>query len=162
MIAITNGFKIKNMGASKTLILFAILSFTCINAQESNAEKNKTAVLNAVTDYVDALYDVEPSKIERSVDTTLRKIGYWYDEKNNSYRDNLTMTYQQLYDLAGSWNANGDRINDESPKEILIYEVNDKTAVAKLTAEWGIDIFHLAKVDEKWKIYNIIWQSHPK
>lgn len=162
MIAITNGFKIKNMGASKTLILFAILSFTCINAQESNAEKNKTAVLNAVTDYVDALYDVEPSKIERSVDTTLRKIGYWYDEKNNSYRDNLTMTYQQLYDLAGSWNANGDRINDESPKEILIYEVNDKTAVAKLTAEWGIDIFHLAKVDEKWKIYTIIWQSHPK
>jgi len=71
-------------------------------------------------------------------------------------------TYQQLYDLAGTWNKEGNRVTQDSPKEILIYEVNDKTATAKLTAEWGIDLFHLSKVDGVWKIMNIIWQSNPK
>jgi hypothetical protein len=150
------------MKAIKILTILFLAGSSAITAQESNAITDTEAVENAIRDYVDALYTVEPSKIERSVDTTLNKIGYWYDEENDIYRDNLKMTYQQLYDLAGSWNAEGDKINDESPKEILIYEVNDKTAVAKLTAAWGIDIFHLAKVDDKWKIYNIIWQSHPK
>lgn len=126
------------------------------------AQEDRTLVQAAIQDYVDALYDVDPSKIERSVDTSLRKIGYWYDPKTKEYRDNLPMTYQQLYDLAASWNKNGDRITANSPEEIVLYEVNDKTATAKLTAEWGIDLFHLAKVDGQWKIMNIIWQSTPK
>ena len=143
-------------------ILLTMIAVSYLNAQGSGSEGDRVAVENAVKDYLDALYNVEPFKIERSVDTTLNKVGYWYDEKNGLYRDNLKMTYQQLYDLAGSWNAKGNKIDEESPKEIKIYEVNDKTAVAKLTAEWGIDIFHLGKVGDQWKIFNIIWQSHPK
>ena len=150
------------MKSINTLIFALIISIGGLTAQESNRETDEEAVKNAVRDYVDALYNVDPSKIERSVDTTLNKIGYGYDEENGVYRDNLKMTYQQLYDLAGSWNAKGDRVTNDSPKEIKIYEVNDKTAVAKLTAEWGIDIFHLGKVGTQWKIFNIIWQSHPK
>ena len=150
------------MKATKIFILLFLASLGAMSAQESKGTTDMEAVENAVRDYVDALYNAEPSKIERSVDTTLNKIGYWYDEENGVYRDNLKMTYQQLYDLAGSWNSKGDRVNEKSPKEIKIYEVNDKTAVAKLTAEWGIDIFHLGKVDDQWKIFNIIWQSHPK
>ena len=33
--------------------------------------------------------------------------------------------------------------------------------MARLDAEWGIDFFHLAKVDGTWKIMNVIWQSYP-
>ena len=47
-------------------------------------------------------------------------------------------------------------------KEIEIYDVNTKTASAKLTAEWGVDYFHLSKVNDQWKIVNVIWQSMPK
>lgn len=150
------------MRTKQLITLLFTIGIGFLHAQKGTSENDKIAVENAIKDYVDALYNVEPSKIERSVDTTLSKVGYWYDEKNGMYRDNLKMTYQQLYDLAGSWNSKGDRVSEESPKDITIYEVNDKTAVAKLTAEWGIDIFHLAKVDNQWKIYNIIWQSHPK
>lgn len=139
-----------------TILLFTLLSFSAFG------QDDKTSVQSAIQDYVNALYEVKPALIERSVDTTLRKIGYWYDSESNEYKDNLPMTYQQLYDLAGSWNKNGDRITEDSPKEIVIYEVNDKTATAKLTAEWGIDLFHLSKVNGSWKIMNIIWQSPPQ
>lgn len=150
------------MKTKMMITLLLLFNQGIVSAQESDSNKDRIAVENAIKDYVEALYNVEPFKIERSVDTTLSKVGYWYDDKNGVYRDNLRMTYQQLYDLAGSWNAKGNQINDTSPKEIKIYEVNDKTAVGKLTAEWGIDIFHLAKVNDQWKIFNIIWQSHPK
>jgi len=36
-----------------------------------------------------------------------------------------------------------------------------KTATAKLTAFWGIDYFQLEKIEDKWMIRHIIWQSHP-
>ena len=71
------------------------------------------------------------------------------------------MTFDQLVDLAGKWNKAG-RINgDEAPKEIEIYDVMDKTAVAKLSAQWGVDHMQLAKIDGKWMIMNILWQSYP-
>ena len=40
-------------------------------------------------------------------------------------------------------------------------DVLDKTAVAKLTAFWGIDYFQLEKNDGIWQIRHVIWQSHP-
>ncbi|WP_273566760.1 nuclear transport factor 2 family protein [Maribacter halichondriae] len=148
------------------LKLCAVAAFLFLSppalGQDASMTSDEKSVHGAIQDYVDALYKVEPAKIERSVDPTLRKIGYWYDPDSKAYNDNLSMTYQQLYDLAGSWNKDGDRVTADSPQEITLYEVNDKTATGKLTAEWGIDLFHLAKVDDQWKIMNIIWQSPPK
>jgi hypothetical protein len=71
----------------------------------------------------------------------------------------MTMTYQQLYDLAAKWNSKGNVITKESPKIIEIYDVQDQTASGKLTAEWGTDYFQLAKYDGKWLIVNIVWQG---
>ena len=117
-------------------------------------------VYAAIEDYVLGLYEVAPERIERSVHSSLHKIGYY--EYNGEAYNHVPMTYQQLYDLAAKWNKAGDQVDDNSPKEIEIYEVHDKTASAKLTAKWGIDFMHLSKVDGRWKIMNIIWQSDPK
>jgi len=130
-------------------------------AQKVETKTDRELVKAAVEDYVLALYDVEPERIERSVDTTLHKIGY-FDYDGEAYY-HFPMTYQQLFDLSSTWNKDGKKANSESPKEIEIYEVYDKTASAKLTAEWGIDFMHLSKnADGNWKILNIMWQSDPE
>ena len=113
----------------------------------------------AIIDYVEGLYLADSTRIARSVHPDLRKRGYWYNSQKAEYADNLDMTYQQLKDLAATWNTEGDRANTQSPKIIEIYDINDRTASAKLTAEWGIDYFHLAKLDDKWYIMNVLWQS---
>jgi len=120
------------------------------------------AVKAAISDYVEGIYLVDSTRIERSVDTTLRKIGYWYNPNEKSYRDNLPMNYNQLVSLAARWNKDGSRANESSVKKIEVYDVNTKTASAKLTASWGVDYFHLAKVNNQWKIMNVIWQSIPE
>ncbi|MFN7118278.1 MAG: nuclear transport factor 2 family protein [Saprospiraceae bacterium] len=116
----------------------------------------------AILDYVEGVYEVDPSRIERSVHPTLRKRGFYFEKDKNAYSGQLDMSYEQLVHLAKTWNKEGKRANAKSPKKIEVFDVLDKTAVGKLTAEWGVDYFHLAKLDGKWYIMNVIWQSPPQ
>lgn len=147
------------------LSLSSIILFFSIQPNFENGKKNQEdykLVEAAILDYVDALYLVDSTKIDRSVDTKMRKIGYWYHPEKKEYVDNLEMTFTQLSNLASKWNKSGKNATEKSPKKIEIFDVNSKIATAKLTAEWGIDLFHLAKVNNQWKIVNVIWQSQPK
>lgn len=119
------------------------------------------AVERACFDYIDAFYEVKPEYIERSVHESLRKVGFSMWGDMTDYSEPHEMTFAQARDLAASWNTEGTKTDDDSPREVVLYEVLDKTAVAKVTATWGVDYMHLAKFDDTWKIINVIWQSHP-
>jgi len=121
---------------------------------------DKAAVHQAALDYVEAIYLVDPTRIERSVHTDLTKRGFWRDPAKSSYEPQSTMTFTQLMSLAASWNKAGTR--DTSIKKVEVTDVLDQTATAKVTASWGIDFMQLAKYDGQWKIINIVWQAHPK
>jgi hypothetical protein len=126
----------------------------------SQAAADREAVHAAVLDYVEALYQAQPERIERSVHPDLAKRGYFRRRGETTFA-NEPMSYKQLHDLAGSWNKDKKRPVAAAPKEITIYEVLNQTASAKLTALWGIDYMHLAKYDGTWKIVNILWQEPP-
>lgn len=126
----------------------------------SGPNADEALVREAVLDYVEACYTVQPDRIEKSVDPTLAKLGFFRGKADAEYRPPATMTYQQLLETAATYNKSG-KLPKDAPKEIVVFEVLDKTASAKLTAQWGIDYFHLAKVDGKWKIYQVMWQSKP-
>ncbi len=140
-------------------LFWSLFLLSCSAYMASAQSSDEDLVRQAVEDYVLALYEVAPERIAKSVDTSLHKIGYY--DYNGKPQNHVPMTYQQLYDLAGRWNKEGKNADDDSPREIEIYEVHDKTASAKLTAEWGIDFMHLSKVDGHWKIMNIMWQRPP-
>ena len=42
-----------------------------------------------------------------------------------------------------------------------MFDVQDQTASAKLTAYWGTDYFLLAKYDGQWMIRQVMWQEPP-
>jgi hypothetical protein len=118
---------------------------------------DREAVRQAALDYVEGIYTVDPARIERSVHQDLAKRGFWRKPQDKAYGPQLTMTYEQLVNLARTWNKDGKQ--DTSIKKVDVLEVLDQTAVAKVTASWGIDYMHLAKYDGRWKIINIVWQS---
>ena len=127
------------------------------NAQVS---KEKEAVKQAVLDYVEGIYEVDHTRIERSVHPELAKRGFFVKKGETAYTS-TPMTFTQLVDLAKTYNKGG-RVPKDAPKEVIIYDVLDQTASAKLIAVWGIDYMHLAKYEGKWMIVNILWQTHPK
>jgi hypothetical protein len=114
----------------------------------------------AVQDYVLGVYEVKPERIDRSVAADLKKVGYWRDDASKPYAE-FHMNFAELRDLASTWNKAGKVDAKAAKQEIRILDRLDVTAVARLDAEWGIDYFHLAKLDGKWKIVNVLWQSYP-
>lgn len=140
-------------------ILFTV-PFLLAHARSVNQrEAEKEAVQQAVLDYVEGVYNVDPTRIERSVHPELTKLGFYRPANKTTYAAGR-MSYAKLIEVAKTWNKDG-KLPATAPKEITIFDVQDQTASAKLVAEWGSDYFHLAKYDGKWKIINVLWQSPP-
>lgn len=148
-----------------TISLIGVFATVSLNGQTpvlTEYSEDYQGVKGAILDYVEGIYEVDPARIEKSVHPDLRKRGYWFYEKNKSYRDNLDMTFEELKEQAATWNKDGNSANKYSVKKIEIFDIHDKTASGKSVTEWGIDFFHLAKIDGKWVIMNVLWQSHPE
>jgi len=126
----------------------------------AQTDEDRRAVRQACLDYVEAIYEVNPSKAERSVHTELVKRGFFI-KKNETVYSPHTMTFAELVELAKNYNKKGQLAKD-AVKEVVVFEVADQTASAKVTAVWGIDYIHLAKYEGTWKIINILWQTPPK
>ena len=146
------------IAASAALLMFAAVEAR--QAKPGGASGDRAAVERAALDYVEAIYESDPARIERSVHPQLTKRGFWRDSPTAPWGPQLTMTYDQLLNLAKTWNAKKNQ--DTSIKRVDIYEVVDQTASAKVSASWGIDYLHLAKYDNAWKIINIVWQAKPR
>ena len=148
----------------KLLMLCAVALLMSVGAGRVAAQTaaDKEAVRQAVLDYVEGVYNVDPARIERSVHPRLAKIGFYRGPNDATYRAGNGMTFEQLKQVAASYNKDGKTVPANAPKDVTIFEVLDQTASAKVVAQWGIDYFHLAKFDGKWLIVNVIWQSAPK
>jgi hypothetical protein len=138
-------------------MLFA-LPFCSAQAQ---TDADREAVRQAALDYVEGIYNVEPSRIERSVHPKLAKLGFYRPPADDAYRPGSAMTFERLVEIAKNFNKEG-KLRKDAPKEVTILDLLDQTASVKLVAEWGVDYMHLAKFDGKWMIVNVLWQSPPK
>lgn len=141
-------------------LLFVPAGVAAQGASAAGADAEREAVRQAVLDYVEGIYEVNPARIERSVHPELVKRGFFVKRGETAYSYDV-MTFQQLVELAANYNKSG-RVPKNAPKEVVVFDVSDQTASAKLTAVWGIDYIHLAKYDGKWKFVNVLWQTPPK
>ncbi|WP_296637581.1 hypothetical protein [Polaribacter sp.] len=118
------------MKLSRIIVLLAVilifsLTTSCIvsNSKENTFVEKKYNqedygnVEAAILDYVEALYLVDSSRIIKSVDPKLRKVGYYYNPSKKAYVDNLEMTHKQLVRLAARWNSESNQANENSPKK---------------------------------------------
>ena len=140
----------------KLLVVLVLLlaAVPAVRAQDAEREAVKAAVL----DYVEALYQVDTARVVRSVHPQLAKRGF--SLRGSAYGES-TMSYAQLMALTKTWNKAGRVDPDKAPKEVIVYDVQDQTAIAKLNASWGQDYLMLAKYNGKWKITQVLWQSYP-
>jgi hypothetical protein len=140
------------------LVILSLLPFCLAQAQ---TDADREAVRQAALDYVEGIYNVDPSRIERSVHPKLAKLGFYRGPNDEAYRAGSTMTFERLVEIAKNYNKEG-KLPKDAPKEVTVLDVLDQTASVKLVAEWGVDYMHLAKFDGKWMIVNVLWQSPPK
>lgn len=128
---------------------------------ETPVDSDRAGVEQAIQDYVQAFYLAKPELIERSVSKDLKKMGYWKNPGAADYGDPLYLSFEEAKGLAERWNGEGQH-GEDIEFEIEVHEVLDKVASGKLVAKWGIDYFHLSKIEGKWLIQHVLWQSHPE
>jgi Putative lumazine-binding len=143
------------------LLALVMLSLAPFCSAQAQTDAEREAVRQAALDYVEGIYNVEPSRIERSVHPKLAKLGFYRPPADDAYRPGSAMTFERLVEVAKNFNKEG-KLRKDAPKEVTILDLLDQTASVKLVAEWGVDYMHLAKFDGKWMIVNVLWQSPPK
>ncbi len=140
---------------SLKLIIILLLGSSW-NGNFNKEPDDKAAVERAILDYVESFYEADLSKAHRSVAKDLHKRGYFKNQKGNY--EEAFMTFEQFLEMASDWNTRAN-VTDNSLKKITIFEILDQTASAKVEAHWGIDYFHLAKLNGEWKVVNVLWQT---
>lgn len=119
------------------------------------------AVRRAALDYIEGFYEGDTAKLVRSVSPNVVKYGYFMKRGETSYSGEA-MPFAEFMSYANSVKANNRQAPATAPKEVIIYEVLDQTAAAKVVAWWGSDYLHLAKEDGRWMIRHVMWQTAPR
>ena len=144
------------MRRALTVCVLLILGMTGIG--HATTEGDEKAVEAAVRDYVEGIYEVDPDRIRRSVHPDLQKFGFARRSPDDEYRV-IPMTFDQLVELAATYNADGSKVPSDAPKEIVDPVLLAQTATAMLPASWGVDYFHLAQYDARWQNVHVLWQT---
>jgi hypothetical protein len=126
----------------------------------TQTDADREAVKRAALDYVEGFYEGDSTKLARGIRPEVYKFGFWRPADKTTYSGSR-MTYDDMFAYARRVRENNRQAPASAPKDIVIYEVLDQTATAKLTASWGIDYLLLGKYDGKWMISHVIWQSPP-
>lgn len=143
----------------RLLLIVAVLALSpvCLRAQQPD---DRAAVQRAVLDYVEGFYEGDTIKLQRSVWPEVRKYGFRLGEGEAGYRG-MAMPYAGFMSFARGVQAGRNRPPAGAPKEIRLFDVQDQTASAGLTAWWGTDYLLLARIDGRWMITHVLWQSPP-
>lgn len=127
-----------------------------VAAQTSHEE----GVRRAALDYIEGFYEGDPDKLRRGLHPELVKYGYYRPADSTDYRGSA-MSFDEAIAFAERVRDENRQPGPDAPKEVILLDVQDQTAAAKIVAWWGTDYLHLARVDGDWKVLHVIWQSPP-
>jgi hypothetical protein len=131
------------------------------SAQQAPAALDREGVRRAALDYLEGFYEGDSAKIVRSVRPDVHKVGYYTEQGSPKYLSEM-MSYAEMITYTNNFRKRGRTTPATAPREVIVGEVNDQTATAKVVAWWGIDYLQLARYDGKWMIVNVMWQSPPR
>jgi mono/diheme cytochrome c family protein len=136
----------------------ALIVITPFTAQDFDRETEAAGVEVAAMDYLDAIYDVKPRYIERSVHPDAVRMGFARTSNDAPFGAAVKMSYADVLEFATNFNKD-DHISPEAPRDVKVFGVLDVTASARITTAWGFEYLQLVKLDDEWKIINILWQT---
>jgi hypothetical protein len=147
--------------AERSRALLLALMVSSASALSAQANADRPAVERAVLDYVEGFYEGDTTKLVRSVHPDVTKYGYYVPRDSTRYLGEA-MPFAEFLAYARGIKARGRPAPADAPKRVEVFDVQNQTASAKLTAWWGTDYLLLAKYDGRWMIRQVLWQSPPR
>lgn len=123
----------------------------------SAGELDREEVKRAALDYIEGFYEGDSAKLQRSLRPDLLKYGFYRDSTGRSPGER--MTFEEALAYAGRVKARHRPVPSQWPKEVTVFEIQNLTASAKVTAWWGTDYLLLGNYDGRWMISSVLWQG---
>ena len=149
------------------VLILVLIGLSIVAAHELHGQggsaatrEDREAVRRAVLDYVEGFYEGDSAKLARSVRPEIFKYGFWKARDSTRYAGEQ-MKYPEFFDYARRVKERNRQAPPTAPKVVDVYDVQDQTASAKLTASWGTDYLLLGKYDGRWMISSVLWQGPP-
>ncbi|MEB3346186.1 nuclear transport factor 2 family protein [Aquimarina gracilis] len=132
---------------------FAIISSSAF----SQTKQDSLDIKQVALDYIEAQHNLNPEQFERAAHPRMVKRTFWKDKTSKKEYLGETFTDYMVM-LSEVYNRNGDRFPKKPKKEVILLDVSDRTASVKLIADEWIDYMHIIKINDAWKIVNVLWQ----
>lgn len=145
-----------NRFARAALVMLACLPRIAAGQNAADREGVRLAVL----DYVEGFYEGDTVRLIRSVSPDVRKYGYDRATATAPYVGEA-MVFPEFLAYANRVRTGRSHTPAGARKDIVLFDVQDQTASAKLTAWWGTDYLLLGKEKGRWMILHVLWQSPP-
>ncbi|HJU87001.1 MAG TPA: nuclear transport factor 2 family protein [Gemmatimonadota bacterium] len=140
------------------LALLGLLAWSPVPADAQTAA-DSTAIRQAALDYIEGWYQGEADRMERALHPELAKRIVRADSAGGDWIS--SMGASQL--VAGTRGGFGREVPAPQQKtDVTILDVFRNTASAKIDAGPWIDYLHLARVNGRWVIVNVLWEMLPQ
>ena len=110
----------------------------------------------AALDYIEGWYEANPERMARAVHPELVK-RLVVTEGGKSRIEQMGATK-----LVANVRAGGGKKTTKPRKEVQILDRFENVASVRIVATDWIDYLHLAKIDGRWQIVNVLWEVFPK
>ena len=131
----------------------------CLVVRIGFSQDDKQKVERACLDYIEGFYEGDTAKLIKCLKPTLYKIGFWKNKTSGNYDPDGQMTYRQALDYAKNELEKKNFAKPGAPKKVVVLDVMDSIASAKVTGWWGYDYILLSKQNDKWTIEEVLWKG---
>jgi len=144
----------------KSNLFFGLLFLVAISAPAfGQLDADRDAIKRAALNYADGWYEGNADKMESALSPDLAKRRAITNDKGQSRLDAMTaMTLVQA--TRGGFGKSTPK--DEQQKDVAILDMFGGAATVKLEMRDWIDYLHVAKINGKWLIVNVLWETKPK
>lgn len=140
------------------LALLGMLALAPGRAAAQTAAADSEAIRQAALDYIEGYYQGDAARMERALHPELAKRIVRSDSTGATWLS--TMGASQL--IAGTRAGHGREIPPAQQKtDVTILDVYHDVASARIDAGAWIDYLHLARVEGRWVIVNVLWALPP-
>lgn len=142
----------------RNLLLLLIAGFVfCfpVYGQATVSDADREAIKQTALDYVEGWYEGNAERMERALHPDLAKRIVMTDDRGRSRFDQMSaMGLVQAVKRGGG----KDTPKEKQQKDVTILDVFENAASAKTVMSGWVDYMHMAKVNGRWVIVNVLWE----
>ena len=122
-------------------------------------DADKAAIEFAALDYVDGFYSGSVERLDKALHPNLQKVTLRQLPNGRDMLDFNGAAYN-LKEYAASGLA--EKPVEERKIKVTILDTYRNIATVKIDSADFLDYAHVARVNDEWKIINVLWAMHPK